>query len=805
MKQRLMIVEDERIVALDLKHNLEYLGYEVAAVAARGQDAIAAAADARPDLVLMDINLGEGMDGTEAAHEICGRYRIPVVFLTAYAEEKTLARAEASEPYGYLLKPFELRELEATIRMALARRQAELETEHAEARLRLAIDAATLGVWEWHPGNDQLHCYGHLEKILGATPATLLDDHGFLSHVDAVERHALATRLSGDEAVDATVPIRQADGTPSWIDLHAKRYPTEQGYRVIGAVRDVTERRRNEERLRQAAVVFQSTPQCIVVTDAQRKVLSVNPAFTELTGFATEAVIGNDPDDFLHLRRHGDQFYPRLLQNREGYWHGEVSCRRADGSSFPAWEHVCAVVDDAGNASNYILSFSDIGPIRQAEAQISLLAYHDALTGLGNRHQLDERLGMEIERASLARHRLAVFFIDLDGFKLINDTLGHTVGDTLLQTVAGRIKRALRRTDIAIRMGGDEFIVIAPEISRVEDCAALAAKLLDTLRDAIELPQQRLSISASMGIALYPDNGSDTSALLIAADNAMYDAKSRGRNRYAFYSPEMAEHARERMNMEQGLLQALARHELLLHYQPVIGLNDGKLIGVEALVRWQHPEHGLVPPARFIPVAEDSGLIEQIGAWVLRAACQQARRWCEAGHPPLRVAVNVAVRQLMSGQFVETVAATIAETGIDPVWLELEITESAILSVEHSRELLLRLKALGLSIAIDDFGTGFSSLSLLKHLPVDRIKIDRSFVMGLPQDQNDVAITHAIVALAKSMDMALTAEGIETAAQHFFLRELQVEDGQGYLFSRPQPAEALQALLTAGHITSEPS
>ncbi|WP_148715974.1 two-component system response regulator [Chitinolyticbacter meiyuanensis] len=794
MKQRLMIVEDERIVALDLKHNLEYLGYEVVAVSARGLDAIALAGELRPDLVLMDINLGEGMDGTEAAQEICDRYRIPVVFLTAYAEEKTLARAEATQPYGYLLKPFELRELEATIRMALARRQAELGTERAEARLRLAVDAATLGVWEWWPERDELHCYGHLEHILGIAPNHLHDD-GLLALVNPADRGELARRLEQDDAVDTTVQAQRPDGTPLWLDLHAKFHHNDGGPRVIGVVRDVTERRLNEERLRQAAVVFQSTPQCIIVTDAARRVISVNPAFSELTGHSVDSVLGADPDEFLHLRRHSDQFYPRLLANPDGYWHGEIACRRADGTSFPAWEHVCVVLDDDKLPSNYILSFSDISPIREAEAQISQLAYHDALTGLGNRHQLDDRLEIEIERASLARHRLAVLFIDLDGFKLINDTLGHAVGDQLLQTVARRLKRVLRRTDIAIRMGGDEFVVIAAELSRLEDCAVLAEKLLDTIREPIELERQRLSVSASLGIAIYPENGTTTASLLAAADSAMYEAKARGRNRYAFYSPDMAEHARERMVMEQGLLQALTRQELLLHYQPVIALDHGHLIGVEALVRWQHPELGLVPPARFIPVAEDSGLIERIGAWVLRTACEQAQAWRDAGLPPLRMAVNVAVRQLMSDTFVDLVARTIEETGIDPASLELEITESAILSVEHSRDLLLRLKALGLSIAIDDFGTGFSSLSLLKHLPVDRIKIDRSFVMDLPQDQNDVAITHAIVALAKSMGLALTAEGIETVEQHAFLRQLQVEDGQGYLFSKPQPPDALQPLL----------
>ncbi|GAA5787088.1 two-component system response regulator [Chitiniphilus shinanonensis] len=797
---RIMIVEDERIVALDLKHSLEFLGYQPCGVFASGEDAIGQVAAARPDLVLMDINLGPGIDGTEAALAINTAHKVPIVFLTAYAEEKTLSRAERSMPYGYLLKPYELRELDATLRMALARRQAELEVEHAEERLRLAIDAAELGVWEWDPQSDDFQWQGHLEGILGGVPRVLRGEQdAFLDFIDEEDRPAVAEQLARHATVSSTVRMRQPGGGLGWIELYAKRYVEHGRERVIGVVRDVTERQRNEEKLRQANVVFQTTGEGVLITDIEHRVIATNPAFTLLTGYTAEDIHGRDPDQFLHARRHSDHFYPRLMESHHGYWHGEILCLRRDGTPFPAWEHVCAVRDEHGQLRNYIITFSDISQIRQAEEQINHLAYHDALTGLGNRHQLAVRLETELERARLAHLQVGVMFIDLDGFKLVNDTLGHAAGDQLLQTVARRIKSALRRTDIAIRLGGDEFVVIVPDARRLDDYATLADKLLDAVREEIELRSERLSISASIGIAVFPDNGEDSQTLLKSADNAMYDAKLRGRNRFAFYSPDMAERAHERMAMEQGLMQALATDALRVHYQPVISLADGQLVGMEALLRWQHPELGLVPPARFIPVAEESGLIDRIGVWVLRQACQQALSWQRAGHRPLRIAVNVSVRQLAQDHLVEHVAAVLAETGLPPQCLELEITETAIQSIEHSRERLRQLKALGVMLAIDDFGTGFSSLSLLKHLPIDRIKIDRSFVTGLPGDSNDAAITLAIVALARSLKLALTAEGIESPEQLEFLRRHDVADAQGYLFSRPQPAPALEPLLLHGH------
>jgi diguanylate cyclase (GGDEF)-like protein/PAS domain S-box-containing protein len=804
MSNRIMIVEDERIVALDLKQNLESFGHEVVAVASSGEQAIAEASRQGPDLILMDINLEGAMDGTEAALRIRSRLHIPVVFLTAYTEDRILDRAEASVPYGYLVKPVEIRELQATVRMALARRQAEVKVEKSETRLRLAMDAAELGVWEWEPQSG-FHCGGHIESILGSRPANLYQGQdALLACIHPEDRPALESALRSGRPVSTSVrtePGTDAGGVTQWIDLSARSYPSPHGAgtRVVGVLRDITLMRQQDERLQQAAVVFRTTAEGIAILSPQRRVISVNPAFEALTGFSLETILGHDPADFLHARRHGDVFYPNLREAGRSYWSGETTCLRRDGTVFPAWQNICAVLDDDGELINYVLALSDISAIRRAEAELNHLAFHDSLTGLGNRNMLKNVLESELVRAQERSERVAVLFLDLDGFKLINDTMGHAAGDQLLRVVATRISGLLRRSDTAIRLGGDEFVVVMPDVARVEDCASVAEKVLVELRTGIDLGLERVSVSGSIGIAIFPDNADNRDDLIKAADNAMYSAKERGRNSYAFYSSQMAEHALARLQIEQGLARAVANDELELFYQPVISLADTRLIGFEALIRWRHPERGLVPPDQFIPVAEDCGLIEYIGAWVLRTACLQGKAWLDACHAPIRMAVNVSVLQLASERFLETVQDALTRSGFPPEWLELEITESSIQTIEHSKALFRQIKSLGPTISIDDFGTGFSSLSLLKHLPIDRIKIDRAFVRDLPDDQNDVELTRAIIALAKNLKLQLIAEGVESAEQKDFLLALGCEEAQGFLFSKPLPVDQAASLLRVHH------
>jgi len=800
-RTRILVVEDERIVALDLQHILEGFGHEVVATAPSGERAIELARQHQPDLILMDINLEGKIDGTEAAERIQADRPIPVVFLTAYTESGTLARAEKSAPYGYLVKPVETRALQATLRMALARSRAEQRVRQSEERLRIAMEAADLGVWEWNAGDAQFHGLGHLERILGQSPDGLTEGpNALLSRLAPLDREAIFKALERGEGVQTTVRLlntAEDGGRPVWIDFLARFYTSTEGVleRAIGAVRDVSERQAAEAALKQASLAFESIAEGIVILDADRRIIMTNDAFSRLTGHAAADVQGQDLEQLLLGRRPDDAIFHMLDRTELDRWHGEIAARRRDGRHFQAWMHACRLADEAGVTTNYLVALSDVTALRESEALVRHQAQHDALTGLGNRNMLGVVLAREIERQQTDGKGFALIFIDLDGFKLINDTMGHDAGDQLLVEMALRIRRVLRVSDTCVRLGGDEFIIVAPAICDSATAHQLADKLLASIRVPIDIGSDSVSVSGSIGIALCPEHAQSAEDLIKAADSAMYSAKDMGRNRARVWSLDMAQKAAARLHMEQGLLRAIANEELFLAYQPVMDLKAATIVGVEALMRWRSPTGGEIPPARFIPVAEDCGLMEYLGTWALRTACEQARQWNSRTPHALTIAVNVSARQFQSGDFPDIVAQILHDTQLPATQLELEITESVLQQIEQSREQINALKQLGVNVAIDDFGTGYSSLSLLKHLHIDRIKIDRSFVADLPHDPSDVGITEAIIALAKALKFGLTAEGVETRAQCDFLAERHVAHAQGWLFYPALPAEQMAQLL----------
>jgi len=798
---RIQIVEDERIVALDLKLNLQSLGYVVSGVAASEQQALDQVEAQRPDLVLMDINLGRGGDGTQAAKLVLARFQVPVVFLTSYAEPQTLQRARDASPYGYLLKPFEMRELHATIHMALARRDHERHIEQTRRRYRLALDAANMGVFELGAGQEMVRLDGHLDA-LGLTdagqaspPQALCD---FLGHLDESGRAGLS-RLAEAGAQSPTwnqvSRWQRDDGSSRWLEMHARRFDDEG--LVVGAFRDVTAQWAAQQQLEQAAVVFDSAADAILILDEQHTVCAVNPAFTALTGWSLGDVKGLHPEEFLHAQRESDH---GLMQHdpATGALHGEVVCRSRSGALFPAWEHVAPI--QAGPAppsqpARQVLSFTDISALRRAEAQIQHLAFHDALTGLGNRHHLDQclRTLIQSEPGAGGARRFALFFIDLDGFKTINDTLGHAIGDELLVQTARRLDSAMRRTDTAIRLGGDEFVVLVQSVGRMKHLQALADKLLRSIRAPFLLSQgEPVRVSASLGMAIFPDHADSAEALIKAADTAMYAAKAAGRNRHALFDQRLTTQVVERLQIEQGLRSALQTQSLVLHWQPIVDMAHGRVLGAEALLRWSHPQFGPISPERFIPVTEETGLIEEIGAWVLQQACAQGARWQAEGWRFERIAVNVSAQQLQAPHFLTLVLNTLRDSGLPANCLELELTESALRSVDCCRKILAELKQVGVRVALDDFGTGFSSLSQLKYFALDRLKVDKAFVRDLETDGNDLAITRAIIAMAQALGLALTAEGVQTPGQRAQLLQLGLREGQGWLFSAALPAEDLQ-------------
>ncbi len=561
--------------------------------------------------------------------------------------------------------------------------------------------------------------------------------------------------------------------------------------------RDISDRRAAEHRLRLLASVFERSGEAIVICDRDSRILEVNRAFTELTGYSADDVRGRNPR-ILSAGRTTDAEFRAMWQaiNGENFWQGEIWDKRKDGSFYPKWLTISAVTNPAGEVDYYIGSFTDMTERKAAQERISHLALHDTLTGLPNRYNLQGRLDQALATARRDSGHLALMFIDLDRFKNINDSLGHHVGDGLLQEVANRLTASVRDSDVVARLGGDEFVVVLTGIEAAV-AGSMAHKILATLAKPYRIETHELESSTSIGIAVYPEDGDDAETLMRNADTAMYHAKEAGRNNVQFFTTRMNQAAMERHELEGGLHLALERNEFALHYQPQFD-SQGRVIGAEALLRWQSPEHGPVSPLYFIPLAEDSGLILPIGRWVLAAACGQIKAWsADPRLRELRLAVNVSPREFREADFVEQIRRALETSGADPARLKLELTESLVLdNVEQAIRKMQLIKKLGIALALDDFGTGYSSLSYLTRLPLDQIKIDRAFVLKLPDSISDCVVTKTIITLATGLGMPAIAEGVETAAQREFLEHSGCHAFQGNLFSRPLPlAEFEQFVL----------
>ncbi len=550
--------------------------------------------------------------------------------------------------------------------------------------------------------------------------------------------------------------------------------------------------------LRQAAAVFESTREGVVITDLTPCILAVNRAYIEITGYGEAQVLGKNPK-IIKSGRHDEVFYQVMWASllTAGYWHGEIWNRRKNGEIYPQWLTISTVFNDRQEPCNYVGVFTDITQIKQSEARLSHLAHYDPLTDLPNRLLAHSRLHHAIERAQRHHHRVATLYFDLDRFKNINDSLGHPVGDELLIMMASRLKKRLREEDTLARLGGDEFLLILEDIRDPSEPATLAQNLIDLLTTPFTLPSgHEIFINASIGISLFPDDASSVTELIQHADMAMYLAKQEGRNTYRYHTKALSIAANERLVMENHLRHAMTAEEFILYYQPLIHAGSGKTVGVEALVRWQPPDKAMISPGKFIPIAEETGLIVPLGEWVLRTACAQGRAWIDAGFPSLVIAVNLSVRQFQSENLVELVKSVLAESGLPAACLELELTESMFMEhAEQSINILKTLKALGVRLAIDDFGTGYSSLTYLKRFPIDKLKIDRSFVHGLPHDPNDREIAATIIAMARSLKLAVLAEGVETEQQLVYLCQHGCDYYQGYLFYKPAPAAELEVWL----------
>ncbi|MGE5547028.1 MAG: EAL domain-containing protein [Solirubrobacterales bacterium] len=559
---------------------------------------------------------------------------------------------------------------------------------------------------------------------------------------------------------------------------------------------------RSRKDLHLARKVIEASLDGIMICTPDGLIEFVNPAFTLLTGYAPEDVLGKRPN-LLKSGKHDDRFYKKMWEKleRNDVWQGEIWNRRKNGDIYPEWLTINVIRDEAGRITQYAAIFTDISERKKTEERIRNLAYFDVLTGLPNRRLFTDRLQVAIANAHRHASRLAIMFLDLDLFKRINDTLGHGVGDRVLVETSKRLANVLREGDTVARLGGDEFVILLPELEHIEDAGKLAERVIDQVKQPFMVDDHELYVTTSVGIAVYPDDGTTHETLIKNADTAMYRAKDLGRNSYQLYTPAMNARSFERLAMESALRHALLRNEFRLAFQVKVDLATGRMSGVEALVRWHHPEMGLVSPADFIPLAENMGLISQIGAWVLKAACRQCKSWHELGLPPVRIAVNVSALQFREDDVPAMVRDALAETGLAPQYLELELTESVLMQrVEEVSMVLRELRGMGVHISIDDFGTGYSSLSYLKRMPIDALKIDRSFVHDIGKDGEPLAsegaeIVSTIINLAHNLKLRAIAEGVETVEQAEFLRSKGCDEIQGFLISRPVSGEDLISLF----------
>ncbi|QGZ42234.1 PAS domain S-box-containing protein/diguanylate cyclase (GGDEF)-like protein [Pseudoduganella flava] len=587
---------------------------------------------------------------------------------------------------------------------------------------------------------------------------------------------------------------RRRDGTLFWCMVSGCAIDQNRPYEgSIWVYADITARKEAEEKLRLSATVLEHIADGVLVVDTQRRIVAVNTAFTQITGYAEDEALGRDIW-LMRSGRHDDAFHDTLWQELvdTGHWQGELWCLRKNGEQFVEALTITAVRDTHGTTTHYVGVFRDITLVKENERKLDHLAHHDPLTALPNRLLFNDRLQHAIDRAQRSQEQLALLFIDLDRFKNVNDTLGHHIGDELLKQVADALAARLRDGDTLARLGGDEFVVLLEGVAGEYAVTLVAEKLVTMFEQPFTVAGHELFVTCSVGISLYPSDATDLNMLIRNADVAMYQAKARGRNGYRFYAPSMTGEGVQRLRLEAYLRRSLEKDEMFLNYQPQVEIDTGRLIGVEALVRWNHPELGLVPPGRFVPLAEDTGFISQLGQWVLREACRQMVRWQEAGLVVPKIAVNLSVRQFERGTIVATVADILRETGLEPHRLQLEVTESLIMNTGDALAHINGLHALGVSLAIDDFGTGYSSLAYLKQMPVQTLKIDRSFIQDIHEDVNDEAIAIAIIQLGKSMNLAVIAEGVETDEQATFLLRHGCNQAQGYFYSRPVMPDDLQ-------------
>jgi diguanylate cyclase (GGDEF)-like protein/PAS domain S-box-containing protein len=846
---KVLLVDDKEQNLVALSAVLDLPGVTVVC-AQSGKQALRYLLNETFAMILLDVNM-PGMDGFETAELIRQREAsadTPIIFLTAHADDAHMFKGYSLHAVDYILTPVQPEILKAKVGVFVElsrktnenrlqaerlreaetqlRRQAEKQLRTADERLKITIDSvqdyAILSldkggrIDSWNGGAAQLFLFDQTE-ILG-------EDMAILFPAEDQERGILANRrreaIETGRSESSTWFVRK-DGSRFFGNDVLTTIRDENGY-VDGfseVIRDVTDRKALEEALfaekERAQVTLNSIGDAVLSTDLSGKVTYLNLLAERMTGWSCAEAAGRPLAEVFNIidgeTREAAQNPVELAvqQGKTVPLPSNCILIRRDGFESPIADSAAPIHDRGGQITGAVIVFRDVSVERAMSLQLSHMAQYDVLTDLPNRTLLNDRLTQAI--ASARRHDagLAVLFVDLDRFKQINDSFGHAMGDALLQSVAHRLLACVRTSDTVSRLGGDEFVILLSELDHVEDAVIAANKVLSALAAPHRVAQHDLDVTVSIGVSTFPFDGQDAETLIKNADTAMYHAKENGRNNYQFFEQGMNDRAVGRQVLEGSLRHALERQEFVLHFQPKVNLETGAITGSEALIRWLHPDRGLVPPAQFVPIAEDSGLILPIGQWVLREACRQARAWLDGGLGPMPVAVNISTLEFRGKHFLEGIRAILLETGLPPHFLELELTESVLMQHPESTVSVLRaLKSIGVRLAVDDFGTGYSSLSYLRRFPIDVLKLDRSFVHDIASPEtNDASIVSAVITMGKSLKYRVIAEGVETEEQLAFLQAHRCDEGQGFYFSPPAPpgqfAELLAGLTPIGRITKE--
>ena len=790
-------------------------------VANNGRKAIELAQGATPpDLILLDIVMPD-MDGVEVCRQIkmtpAGN-RIPIIFITVVDSSEDKVHGFDVGAADYITKPFDIDEVRVRIRthLELSRLRCFLEQlvaqrtallEKSEEKYRTLADYSPN--WEYWLAQDGSYLYVSpaCADISGYPPADFFADAHLMDKIiypedlPAWHRHGPTNCADKNKQTPLSFRIRRQDGAERWIEHVCLFVYDAMGHYTgcRGTHRDITERQRAEENLHLAAAVLENTTEGVVITDTQNNILSVNHAFTEITGFNAQDVIGCNPS-LLKSGRHERDFYQAMWRAIDitGAWQGEIWNRHKSGSIFPALFNISVIRNAHGVRTHHIAVFSDLSQIKRTEQKLDFLVHRDPLTELPNRVLFHELLSLAIHKNDHNYSRFALLFLDLVNFKMINESLGPSLGDKLLIEVANRLRELLPNVNAIARVGGDIFNIILEQNDHALGPDLVAQQIIDAFNEPFNIDGHQVYSEVSIGIALYPDDGLDVETLQSHGDAALHQAKLQGRGLLRFFSPEMTTLAKARLALEADLRRAIKENELRLFYQPQIDLVNGQIVGFEALVRWQHPSRGMIPPSSFIPLAEECGLIIPLGEWVLKTACYQIKTWSLSRPAFGQIAVNVSAVQLGRGNFAAMVKTIINETGIQPENLEIEITESSVMSnLTSAIESLSELKALGVRLSIDDFGTGYSSLAYLQQLAVHKLKIDISFVRKILVNSGDASIVQAVIALGHSLGLEIIAEGVEELAQAKYLRFLQCDVMQGFLVSKPLPVDEIEAFLNS--------